>query len=117
MKLLFCKLFLYSIQRTTNKRKSFSFLYFSNHLHGQDFLHIDVYDKDLIFDDKIGSVKIDLTNLYKKGFDDFFCFPWKNHFLIICLGRLDNWYELTSKFSGSSRGQIHLILLYQPLKL
>jgi len=40
---------------------------FSNHLKGQDILHIDVYDKDLIFDDKIGSVQINLQELYDKG--------------------------------------------------
>ncbi len=41
---------------------------FSNHLKGQDTLHVGVYDKDLIFDDKIGSVKINLQELYLKGF-------------------------------------------------
>jgi Ca2+-dependent lipid-binding protein len=35
-------------------------------LKGQDILHIDVYDEDLIFDDKIGSVKINLQELYSK---------------------------------------------------
>jgi Ca2+-dependent lipid-binding protein len=46
------------------------FLFFlnSNHLHGQDILHIDIYDEDFIFDDKIGSVEINLQELYLKGF-------------------------------------------------
>jgi Ca2+-dependent lipid-binding protein len=41
---------------------------FSTHFPGQDILHVRVYDKDLIFDDKIGSTKINLQDLYKKGF-------------------------------------------------
>ena len=43
------------------------FLLFSNHIKGQDILHVDVYDEDLIFDDKIGSVKINLQELYAKN--------------------------------------------------
>ena len=52
---------------------SFSFLFqlifdlFSNHLQGQDILHIDVYDKDTIKNDKIGSSIIDLNSLYQKS--------------------------------------------------
>ncbi len=41
---------------------------FSNHLSGQDTLHIDVYDEDSLKDEKIGSFKIDLRDLYDKGF-------------------------------------------------
>jgi Ca2+-dependent lipid-binding protein len=41
---------------------------FSNHFKGQDTLHIDVYDEDTITDEKIGSVQIDLKDLYQKGF-------------------------------------------------
>lgn len=41
---------------------------FSNHLHGQDILHVDVYDEDSVKDEKIGSVQIDLHDLYDKGF-------------------------------------------------
>ncbi|CAF1263796.1 unnamed protein product [Rotaria sordida] len=69
-----------------------------NHLKGQDILHIDVYDKDLIINDKIGSLKINLEDLYHK-----------------C--HIDNWYNILSKFGISSNGQIHLILDYQKLKL
>jgi len=42
------------------------YLLFRNHLHGQDILHVEVYDEDFIFDDKIGSVKINLQELYEK---------------------------------------------------
>ena len=59
MKHLFCKIHFHIFKPNLK--------YFSNHLHGQDTLHIDIYDKDLIFDDKIGSVKINLQDLYKKG--------------------------------------------------
>ena len=41
---------------------------FSNHLRGQDTLHVDVYDEDSVKDEKIGSLKIDLRDLYEKGF-------------------------------------------------
>jgi Ca2+-dependent lipid-binding protein len=44
----------------------FNIIISSNHLKGQDILHVDVYDKDLIFDDKIGSVQIHLQDLYQK---------------------------------------------------
>jgi len=44
------------------------FYFFGNHLKGQDILHVDVYDKDLIFDDKIGSVQINLQDLFEHGF-------------------------------------------------
>jgi len=37
-------------------------------LRGQDTLHIDVYDEDSLKDEKIGSLKIDLRDLYDKGF-------------------------------------------------
>lgn len=42
-------------------------------MRGQDILHIDIYDKDLIFDDKIGSTEIDLHELYDKS-SSFFVF-------------------------------------------
>jgi Ca2+-dependent lipid-binding protein len=44
----------------------FFYLLFRNHLRGQDILHVEVYDEDFIFDDKIGSVKINLQELYEK---------------------------------------------------
>jgi Ca2+-dependent lipid-binding protein len=42
------------------------FIYFSNHFQGQDILHIDVYDEDTIKNDNIGSLQIDLRDLYEK---------------------------------------------------
>jgi Ca2+-dependent lipid-binding protein len=41
-------------------------VYFSNHFQGQDILHVDVYDDDIIKNDIIGSLKIDLQDLYQK---------------------------------------------------
>ena len=43
-------------------------MFFRNHLTGQDLLHVDVYDEDSIIDEKIGSIQIDLHQLYQKGF-------------------------------------------------
>jgi Ca2+-dependent lipid-binding protein len=40
---------------------------FSNHLSGQDTLHVDVYDEDSVKNEKIGSVQIDLHPLYDTG--------------------------------------------------
>ena len=60
--LLFCKIFFVFF---------FGFLFeffFRNHLQGQDTLHIDVFDEDKLKDDRIGSAKIDLKNLYEKSF-------------------------------------------------
>lgn len=45
----------------------FIFICFSNHLYGQDTLHVDVYDKDLIKNDKIGSLVINLKDLYEQS--------------------------------------------------
>ncbi|CAF4892873.1 unnamed protein product, partial [Rotaria sp. Silwood1] len=72
-------------------------IFFFNHLRGQNILHIDVYDKDFFCNDKIGSIKINLEDLYEQG-------------------HIDNWYYLQSPTSISSDGEIHLILDYQPLQ-
>jgi hypothetical protein len=40
---------------------------FSNHLPGQDILHIDANHEDTIIDNKIGSSQIDLRDLYHNG--------------------------------------------------
>jgi len=40
---------------------------FRNHFQGLNLLRVDVFDKDLFIDDKIGSVIIDLTNLTEKS--------------------------------------------------
>ncbi|CAF1682258.1 unnamed protein product [Adineta ricciae] len=70
-----------------------------NHLTGQDTLHVHIYDEDQIKDEKIGSVIIDLHQLYE-------------------LGHINRWYELTGKAgSTSSEGQIHLILDFERLKI
>ncbi|CAF0979171.1 unnamed protein product [Rotaria sordida] len=69
-----------------------------NHLYGQDTLHVDVYDEDSVKHDKIGSVEIDLHQLYEKG-------------------HIDQWYDLKGKLGISSHGQIHLILDFQRLKV
>ncbi|CAF1057706.1 unnamed protein product [Rotaria sordida] len=68
-----------------------------NHLYGQDTLHVDVYDEDSVKHDKIGSVEIDLHQLYEKD-------------------HIDQWYDLKGKLGISSHGQIHLILDFQRLK-
>jgi hypothetical protein len=85
-------------------------------LRGQDTLHIDVYDKDTFINDKIGSLEIDLQDLYAKGI--FLCVIkiFSFYYNLLLLGHIDNWYNLPSRFGKSSHGQIHLILDYQPLK-
>ncbi|CAF0970901.1 unnamed protein product [Rotaria sordida] len=83
-------------QNTKNPQWNETFVF--NHLEGQDILHVDVYDEDTIIDDKIGSIQIDLRDLYHKG-------------------HIDNWYNVPSKFGRSSNGEIHLILDYQRLKI
>jgi len=45
-------------------------VYFSNHLSGQDILHVIVYDEDSVVNEKIGSIQIDLNDLYEKGLLD-----------------------------------------------
>jgi Ca2+-dependent lipid-binding protein len=47
---------------------------FSNHLKGQDTLHIDIYDEDTVEDEIIGSIQIDLLDLYQRGFYKKFSF-------------------------------------------
>ncbi|CAF1941771.1 unnamed protein product [Rotaria magnacalcarata] len=69
-----------------------------NHLHGQNTLHLDIYDEDAIKDEKIGSVIIDLHHLYDKG-------------------HIDNWFDIEEKHGKKSHGQIHLILHYEKLKI
>ncbi|CAF3810728.1 unnamed protein product [Rotaria magnacalcarata] len=68
-----------------------------NHLYGQDILHVEVYDEDSVKNDKIGSVQIDLHELYQKG-------------------HIDQWFELKGKLGLKSHGQIHLDLYFERLK-
>lgn len=84
-------------------------------MHGQDILHVDVYDEDYIFDDKIGSAKVNLHELYEIGKNEGFAFFLNSEFVFF-VGHVDHWYDLRSKFGGSSHGQVHLVLDYQPLK-
>jgi len=49
-------------------------------------------------DEKIGSIKIDLRDLYHKG-------------------HIDNWYKIPAKLGLTSHGEIHLILDYEQLKI
>ncbi|CAF1132306.1 unnamed protein product [Rotaria magnacalcarata] len=69
-----------------------------NHLYGQDILHVEVYDEDSVKNDKIGSVQIDLHELYQKG-------------------HIDQWFELKGKLGLKSHGQIHLDLYFERLKV
>jgi hypothetical protein len=49
-------------------------------------------------DEKIGSVTIDLKELYQTG-------------------RIDNWFKITGKLGLVTHGEIHLILQYEKLKI
>lgn len=106
MKFLFCRILDFDLKHTESS--------FRNHLYGQDILHVDVYDEDSVKDEKIGSVRIDLRDLYEKGSMRFF---GKILFKDFLLGHIDQWFELTGKSTLHSHGQIHLILDYQPLKI
>ena len=64
----------------------------SNLLKGQDHLHIDVYDKDLVGKDSIGSAKISLKKIEEAG------------------GHLDDWIKLPAHLGLGSNGEIHLVL-------
>ncbi|CAF1059443.1 unnamed protein product [Adineta ricciae] len=82
-------------KNTKNPQWNQSFVF--NHLTGQHILHVDVYDKDIFINDKIGSIEIDLHDLYDEG-------------------HIDQWYNLPSRHGSSSNGEIHLVFDYQPLK-
>ncbi|CAF3053334.1 unnamed protein product [Rotaria sp. Silwood2] len=89
-------------QKTTVKRRSndpvWNESFFFNHAEGQNILHIDAYDKDLIKKDKIGSLQIDLHNLYFKG-------------------SIDDWFDIEDKHQDQSQGQLHLSLYYKKLQM
>ncbi|CAF1398756.1 unnamed protein product [Adineta steineri] len=80
-----------------NKNPMWNQVFFFNHLKGQNILHVDVYDKDRIRNDIIGSIQINLEDLYDTGHSD-------------------TWYDLPSKSGKPSHGEIHLILDYESLK-
>ena len=87
---------------------------FSNHLRGQDTLNVDVYDEDSLKDEKIGSVRVNLNELYDKG---SFGSSMQSFLISDLLGHLDQWYDLTGKLSLRSQGQIHLVLDFERLKV
>ncbi|CAF1024076.1 unnamed protein product [Adineta ricciae] len=62
---------------------------------GDDTIHFDVYDADLIGRDTIGKCKIRL----KQVFDD---------------GEFDQWIKLPAHFGLSSRGEIHVMMTFTP---
>ncbi|CAF0991641.1 unnamed protein product [Didymodactylos carnosus] len=64
-----------------------------NLLKGDDTIHFDVYDKDLIGRDSIGNGKVKLKE-------------------VIQTGHYDNWVKLPSHFGLSSHGEIHIIMNY-----
>ena len=85
---------------------------FSNHLYGQDTLHLDIYDKDTIKDEKIGSVQIDLHQLYLKGCSSYPRLEVLFNFLIFFVGHIDDWFDILD-----TQGQIHLVLHYEKLEI
>ncbi|KAG9306061.1 hypothetical protein G9A89_020256 [Geosiphon pyriformis] len=54
-------------------------------------LHLKVLDEDIGDDDKIGETKIDLEEVYKKGY-------------------VDQWIKLPALFGLTSHGEIHVVL-------
>jgi Ca2+-dependent lipid-binding protein len=58
---------------------------------GDDTIHFDVYDADLIGKDTIGKSKIKLKQVFENG-------------------EFDEWIKLPSHFGLSSRGEIHVIM-------
>ncbi|CAF1062726.1 unnamed protein product [Adineta steineri] len=84
-----------------------------NVLNGQDILFVDVCDKDTIRHDKIGSLEIDLRDLFVKCI--FFYIQKKPNIYLFFLDNSDKWYDLPATYGKSSHGKIHLVLEYQPL--
>ncbi|CAF3763944.1 unnamed protein product [Rotaria sp. Silwood1] len=75
------------------------YISFSNHLTGQNILYIDVYDEGIVKNHKIGSVEIDLNDLYRQG-------------------HIDDWfYIIGDKYEVKSLGEIHLNLHYEKLQV
>jgi Ca2+-dependent lipid-binding protein len=58
---------------------------------GDDTIHFDVYDADVVSRDSIGNGKVKLKNV----FDD---------------GKFDEWVKLPAKLGLSSHGEIHVIM-------
>ncbi|CAF3338540.1 unnamed protein product [Rotaria sp. Silwood1] len=62
---------------------------------GDDTIHFDVYDADVVGKDAIGSCKVKLKHV----FDD---------------GKFDEWVKLPAMLGLSSNGQIHIIMNFRP---
>ncbi|CAF2536933.1 unnamed protein product [Rotaria sp. Silwood2] len=62
---------------------------------GDDSIHFDVYDADVVGKDAIGHCKVKLKHV----FDD---------------GKFDEWVKLPAMFGLSSNGQIHIIMSFRP---
>jgi Ca2+-dependent lipid-binding protein len=60
---------------------------------GDDTIHFDVYDADLIGRDTIGKCKVSLKHVFNDG-------------------EFDQWIKLPSNFGLSSRGEIHVRLSF-----
>lgn len=58
---------------------------------GHDTIHFDVYDKDLIGRDSIGSAKLKLKRVFEEG-------------------RFDEWVKLPAHLGLRSHGEIHVIM-------
>lgn len=61
---------------------------------GDDTIHFDVYDEDVVGRDSIGSGKVKLKHV----FDD---------------GKFNEWVKLPSKFGLSSNGEIHVVMNFR----
>ncbi|CAF4635400.1 unnamed protein product, partial [Rotaria sp. Silwood1] len=61
---------------------------------GDDTIHFDVYDADVVGKDAIGSCKVKLKHV----FDD---------------GKFDEWVKLPAMLGLSSNGQIHIIMNFR----
>ncbi|CAF0918443.1 unnamed protein product [Rotaria sordida] len=62
---------------------------------GDDTIHFDVYDADVVGRDSIGNCKVKLKHV----FDD---------------GKFDEWVKLPTMLGLSSNGQIHIIMNFRP---
>ncbi|CAF3440174.1 unnamed protein product [Rotaria sp. Silwood1] len=62
---------------------------------GDDTIHFDVYDADVVGRDSIGHCKVKLKHV----FDD---------------GKFDEWVKLPAMLGLSSNGQIHIIMNFRP---
>lgn len=109
METIFCLVFIHFL-----KRFLLDSSLFRNHLHGQDTLFIEVFDEDKLKNDRIGSAKIDLKDLYEKS--QLERKDLHNEIFDI-LGHIDQWFPIMIPSRSSSQGEIRLIIQYQPLRV